>query len=137
MGREARLRASGVLSKYREWIVGIKQDFSYSTKETVDGKEIVNRVESIQIVPLSGNTGRIVTAKTKDEAVALVNKVIDELPEAIKTKKDSVLFTADMYAFELRNPIGEGRRFTTEWYKTQVVSEEKVEFKPRSVGRLL
>ena len=137
MGREARLRASGVLGKYREWIVGVKQDFSYTTKETVDGKEIVKRVESIQIVPLSSNTGMIVSAKTKDAAVALVNKVIDELPEAVKTKKDSVLFTAEMYAFELRNPIGEGRRFNTEWYKSHVVSEERVVFKPRSVGRLL
>lgn len=136
MGREARLRASGVISKYREWIVAIKNDFSYSTKEIVDGQEVVTRVEQFRIVPLCGNSG-IVSARTMAEVVALVNKVIDELPEEVRTKKDSVLFTADIYALELRNPIGDGRRFGPEWYKSQVVSAEKVTFKPRFVGRLL
>lgn len=137
MGRLSRLRAEGKLAPYRVWIIGVKNDFSYSQTTIVEGQESTERVVNVQVVPLCDNSGNILEELSKDALIKRVNEIIDALPEKLRTDKELALFKSEIYAFELRNHIGESRRFGTEWYQTKVLSEEKINLKPRIVGRLL
>ena len=97
-----------------------------------DGIKVLEKIKKadpgVEVIMMSGHG----TVETAVKTIKL--GAFDFLEKPLHFDKILLLL---QHAFELRNPIGEGRRFTTEWYKTQVVSEEKVEFKPRSVGRLL
>lgn len=139
MGRAERLKKLGILKLEREWFVGIKRDLSYEIKEQYSReKEVVRRVERIVIIPLTTGTGFALTGRTKLGAEEEINDLIDAMPDEVRCNKDNNLFKVDVYAFELRNSLGQPRDvYDGEWYKTHVLSEEKITLLPRKVGRLL
>ena len=135
MGKLARLNNAGLLkNKAKTFIVVVKNDYSYEHKETVEGKEVVKKVENIVYVPLGRSNSYVSTFRSEEEA----NEFLKELANGnIDEKRLNYLLSQKFFMLEVRHaPLKKGI-LKKDWISNYVIKETALDIKKKRSSKLV
>jgi len=125
MGKLARLNASKREVNI-QWMLAVKNDFSYDINEEIDGKKVSRHVEKISYVPFGTRAGVVLPFKSYEE----ITQWLRDFMEGIKDQKQvEQLLALDLRALGVKYVPSKRRRYDAQWERETVKQDIKVDLK--------
>lgn len=117
MGKLARINAAKNAPAVTEWIAAVKTDFSYETKEEVEGKEVLTKVVQFFYVPLGLANGHVVPFRSAEEGTAWLKELVTSID-----KKETLdqLCSFDVHLLEVKYAPEVIKKYDQDWAAAHV-----------------